>query len=644
MSLDQAKQTFVIEARELLRDMEQQLLDLERMQDKDTIDAVFRCAHTIKGSAGIFGFDPIVDFTHVVEGVLGDVRRGRATLDRDLTALLLSCADHIGALVERVADQGKDPDAPMRRQGDALLGRLRQYTDVAAAAADPDAAAERAGGHVANWRISLRFGPDVLRHGTDPLSLLRYLTTLGEIANVKTSLDAMPAAAAMDPQSCYVRLELDFKSSAEKQTIADAFEFVREECEVRILPGETADELSESQKQAGGTKQQERRLIQVQADKLDHLINLVGELVIAGAGAAMLASRAKDITLTEAVSSVNRLVDEIRGSSLQLRMVPIGDTFTRFKRVVHDLNRELGKDIELVVSGTDTELDKMVIERIGDSLTHLVRNAVDHGIEPRERRLALGKPATGTLRLNAFHDSGYIVIEVADDGAGLNRAAILAQARANGLIGAEQAPTEHEIDHLIFQAGFSTAERVTNLSGRGVGMDVVRRSVEALRGTIEIESQEGAGTTFRIRLPLTLAIIEGFLMGVGNTSYVVPLDTVVECVEVDERFAARGHDYINLRGEVLPFLRLREQFRETGGTSRRENIVVVQYAGHKAGLVVDKLLGEFQTVIRPLGKIFSNVQGISGTTILGSGEVALILDVPSLIHHVTTVQQNAARH
>ncbi|MEK7207107.1 MAG: chemotaxis protein CheA, partial [Pseudomonadota bacterium] len=314
----------------------------------------------------------------------------------------------------------------------------------------------------------------------------------------------------------------------------------------------------------------------------------------------------------------------------------------RFRRTVHDLSRELNKEIELVIDGAETELDKTVIERIGDPLMHLVRNAMDHGIEPASRRGAAGKPEKGTVRLNAFHDSGSIVIEVSDDGAGLNREKILKRALERGLVTPDQALSDKEIHNLVFEPGFSTTENVTSLSGRGVGMDVVRRNVEALRGMAEIESQEGRGTTVRMRLPLTLAIIDGFLMGVGSASYVVPLDMVVECVELDEQHAARGRHYVDLRGEVLPFLRLREQFREEGQASRRENVVVVQYAGRKAGLVVDKLMGEFQTVIRPLGKIFANLQGVSGTTILGSGEVALILDVPSLIQRAAGVEPRSA--
>jgi two-component system chemotaxis sensor kinase CheA len=344
--------------------------------------------------------------------------------------------------------------------------------------------------------------------------------------------------------------------------------------------------------------------------------------------------------LVEASATHSRMVEEVRDAALSMRMVQIGATFTRFQRVVHDVSKDLGKDIRLEIHGAETELDKTVVEKIGDPLTHLVRNSMDHGIEPADVRLARGKPAHGTLKLNAYHDSGSIVIEVSDDGGGLNRDKILAKAIERGLVKADQAITDKEIYNLIFEAGFSTADAVSNLSGRGVGMDVVRRNIQALRGTVDIESEVGKGSTMRIRLPLTLAIIDGFLVGVGGSAYVVPLDMVIECIELPEQQG--DNNYLNLRGEVLPYLRLREQFEVEGEAGRRENVVVVQYAGHKAGLVVDTLLGEYQTVIKPLGKVFGAARGFGGFTIMGSGEVALILDVPRLMQQFSGREQRVA--
>lgn len=397
----------------------------------------------------------------------------------------------------------------------------------------------------------------------------------------------------------------------------------------KVVHKEVVEAAVSKQAQVSEKKAVEARLIRVQADKLDQLIDLVGELVIAGASANLLAQRSGQSELFESTSILSRLVENIRDSALQLRMVQIGETFNRFNRVVRDVSKELDKEIDLIITGAETELDKSVVEKIGDPLMHLVRNSMDHGIEKADAREARGKSRRGTVQLNAYHDSGSIVIEVMDDGAGLPRDKILQKAIDKGLVQPTQQLSDQEIINLIWEPGFSTAEQVTNLSGRGVGMDVVRRNIQSLRGSCEVSSIEGEGATFTIRLPLTLAIIDGFLVGVGKSSYVIPLDMVIECIELKEESADR--DFLNLRGEVLPFVRLREMFEIEGDRPIRENIVVVQYAGHKAGIVVDQLLGEFQTVIKPLSSIFRHLRGIGGSTILGTGEVALILDVQALV-------------
>jgi two-component system chemotaxis sensor kinase CheA len=382
------------------------------------------------------------------------------------------------------------------------------------------------------------------------------------------------------------------------------------------------------QKQVKEMGAAESKSIRVDADKLDQLINLVGELIIAGASVNMIAHRSKVIELQESTSKLATLVEEVRDSALQLRMVRIGATFSRFQRVVHDVSRDLGKDIALQIDGEETELDKTVVEKIGDPLMHLVRNSMDHGIESAELRRQRGKPVQGSVKLNAYHDSGAIVITVEDDGGGLKKDRILAKAIERGLVEAGHHLSDADIFALIFEPGFSTAEKVTNLSGRGVGLDVVKRNITALRGTVSISSEDGLGTRVTVRLPLTLAIIDGFLVGVDKAVYAIPLDMIEECVAYS---AEPGHDYTNLRGEVLPFIRIRELFSVPGKPAKGENIVVLKHAGQKAGLVVDTLMGEFQTVIKPLGQMFAQSKCISGSTILGSGDVALILDVPALV-------------
>ncbi|WP_313451332.1 chemotaxis protein CheA [Pseudomonas rhodesiae] len=667
INLDQAQQTFIVEARELLQAMEQSLLQLENEpDDQDAIGAIFRAAHTIKGSAGLFGLAPIVGFTHIVEDVLDRLRDGDIAVDADLIALLLKCGDHMLELIDVVASRGEALTPAALQRGEALREALGVYHPLHATTADA-VTAKAADGESAEvlWHISLRFGADVYRNGMDPLSFLRYLQTLGQMVQVDTLTDSIPALESFDPESCYLGFEIDLRSTASHATLNEVFDFVRDECEVQITavdeaPINLASTGTELVTQAEPThrstapqrvataseaKPRDGNYVRVNADKLDELINLVGELVIASAGASLLARSCNQDPLHEATSTVSGLVEEILDGALHLRMIPIGDTFNRFRRVVRDVSQELGKDIDLLISGAETELDKTVVEKIGDPLMHLLRNAMDHGIESAEARRAAGKSSKGHLSLNAYHDSGSIVIEIADDGAGLNRERILEKAQERGLVASGAVLSDQEIYNLIFEAGFSTAEAVTNLSGRGVGMDVVKRNITLLRGTVDLDSRPGQGTVVRIRLPLTLAIINGFLVGIDQATYVIPLDMVQECIELDEpqRDSSREQGYLDLRGEVLPLVHLRDHFNHEGPAARRQNVVVVRYAEHKAGLVVDDLLGEFQTVIKPLGKLFGALRGISGSTILGSGAVALILDVPALLNQLVQMEARTAQ-
>ena len=726
--MDEIYSVFAQESREQLTEMEAGLLQMEQGDvDPETINAIFRAAHTIKGGSGVVELVHVEKFTHVLENLLDKLRNNEIQVSGPLITTLLAGCDHLGAMLALVEAGQREPDPALEISGESVAADLRAFTsDEPIAPALPEtttAELERDSSGTATtdcWHISVRFGANVLRNGMDPQSFLRYLLSLGEIAHMATLADAMPVADEMDPESCYLGFEIAFRSHADKASIERVFDFVRDDCDLHILPphsklsdyirlieslpeeslrlgdllvrsgaltqeelesglrrqqasGTLAAKVAEDdglpapalpqlgeilvkqnvvqpeiveaaavkQKQVADKKAADARLIRVHADKLDHLIDLVGELVIAGASANLLAQRSGQGTLVEATSVLSRLVENIRDSALQLRMVQIGETFNRFHRVVRDVSKELGKDIELRITGGETELDKSVVEKIGDPLMHLVRNSMDHGIEPAEVRLANRKPAQGRVDLNAFHDSGSIVIEVADNGGGLNRDKILAKAIEKEIVQPGQQLSDKEIYNLVFEAGFSTADKVTNLSGRGVGMDVVRKNIQSLRGTVDVKSEPGEGSCFTIRLPLTLAIIDGFLTGVGKSSYVIPLDMVIECIELRE--TAEDRNYLNLRGEVLPFVRLREMFEVVGEAPTRENVVVVQYAGQKAGIVVDHLLGEFQTVIKPLGTLFRNVRGIAGSTILGTGEVALILDVQSLVKRCANREESRMR-
>ena len=714
MDLDQAKQTYIIEARELLDSMEAALLTLEEPGDPtEPVNAMFRAVHTIKGSAGLFGLDGIVHFSHTVESVLDRVRGHKLEMTPELIGIMLECHDHLALLIE--ATQRDTPQsAEAHADGERILGRLSPYLGGGLSKQDTPATPgplKRSGETPGRdcWHISIRFAADVLRNGMDPLSFIRFLGTLGEIVHLASIFPPLPEGAAFDPETCHLGLEIELDSQADRATLEDVFEFVREDSQIRIipphakvddyiqliqdLPGEnrflgeilmaggclTAHELEEAlkvqkqeanqgpppagrligtiliqehavpppvvaaalekQKKVQDRQNQELKVVKVSAEKLDRLVDLVGELVIAGASAHTKATQAQgggsQAALLEATITVNKLVEEIRDNALSLRMVQIGETFNRFRRIVRDVSLELGKAIELEIHGADTELDKSIVEKLSDPLMHIVRNSIDHGIEPVDVRKARGKPESGTLSLHASHESGSIIIEVSDDGGGLNKHRILAKGIERGLVKEGASLSDQEIINLIFEPGFSTADAVSNLSGRGVGMDVVRRNIEELRGTIEVETEEGLGTTLRLRLPLTLAIIDGFRVEVAGVSYVVPLDVVIECLDLAPFLESEENHLVNLRGEVLPFLRLREVFQIPGDNPVRERVVVIHHGDLRAGIVVDRLLGEFQTVIKPLGKLFRGARGIGGSTILGTGEVALILDVAQMVQLAT---------
>ncbi len=732
-NMAEARDIFFAESRELLDSLEDTLLRLEaEPANSETLNALFRVAHTIKGSAGLFELHRIVGFTHILESVLDRARSGKLVIDRVMTALLLQCRDHIGCLLAEVSEpevsealleansaRGDElvaclaaslqepPQAPeaapaQTESGGDLLADVAHAEDAALQAA-PQGDAE------CYWRIAMACGSELFRSGMDPLAIVRYLATLGRIVSIQTRCEGMPAGVEMDPETCYLAFDIVLDADCERSEIVEAFDFVRDDCTLQIQPParraaasiaqiqalpeepmllgemlvksgslsaqELAAGLAQQQDKNGGLRaplgeilhaqgtvpapvlnaaldkqqrvkehqQQECMFIRVRADKLDKLINQVGELVVAGAGISLRAQRNGDLGLSEAAQSLSQLVEQIRDDALQLRMVPIAETFRRFNRVVRDTSDELGKDIALRIEGADNELDKSMVEKLTDPLMHLVRNSIDHGIEQPAVRVAAGKAAQGELVLAARHESGSFVIEVRDDGAGLNRERILAKAIEQGLATAGRELSDAEVWQFIFAPGFSTAAALSNLSGRGVGMDVVRRNIQSLRGSIEVFSEAGKGSRFTIRLPLTLAIIDGFVVAVGRSQYVIPLDMIVECAELarDAAQATHHRSYINLRGEVLPFLRLRDIFGLPAVADVHESIVVVQYGAQRAGLVVDELLGEFQTVIKPLSRLFQKLRGIAGSTILGDGEVALILDVPALVQRSRELEQSA---
>ena len=649
-----AIQSFLDEANELLQQMEHILLDAEHAQrDVELLNALFRTMHTIKGSAGLFALDEIVAFTHEVENVLDLLRLGELSLHEELTSLLLRCRDCVALMVKAVANQGV---APSSAEQQALLQQLKQYqkhTQV-----QPDTESERVI-EAETWLMYLGFGTDLLRNGLDPASFLRFLLRKGQIEDL---LPLFKMGEVFDPELNFLHFALRFHGQASETELYSVFEFANEGSLILIAPLAQANDYlqrsklaaedlkpirqawealglgSQSAPPAKRAKSGEATFLRVEADKLDTLINLIGELVISGAAGNLLASQNGAAALQEWSLSMSGLIEQIRAGALSMRMAQVGEVFQRFPRVVRDVAKELGKEMSLEISGAETELDKSMIEKLADPLMHLVRNAIDHGIEPKENRIKAGKPIHGMVYLNAYHESGSVMIEVSDDGAGLQREKILAKAVARGLVSADAALSEQEIFALIFEAGFSTAEQVTSLSGRGVGMDVVKRSVDALRGSVMVDSEFGVGTIFRIRLPLTLAIIDGFLVKSANATYVLPLEAVIECIELPTELVANDSlDHLNLRGELLPLLRLSSflDLDRDGVNESHANVVVLRANDRKVGVVVDDLLGEFQTVIKPLGSLFRHLKAIGGSTILGNGQVALILDVGELVQHVT---------
>jgi len=712
----QAMPAFISEAAEQIEAIETLLLELEEQPDnRELLDSLFRCAHTVKGSAGIFGLNRVVEFTHHVETLLDKMRDGDVALTPQISTLLLQCNDQIKFLVDTAADESADTPEQKDQRAD-LVVQLRAYSDggtPAAAPAESAQTAAKAAPVAGAWTISARFGQETFRNGMDPLSVARYLGGLGEVLSMRCGADAVPPLLSLNPESCYLSFTMKLQTQASREEIEGAFSFVIDDCELDVVAPESPeqklaraieempatprlgdmlvsvgavsqDKLTQVlstqeasrgmpavakpkigdllEAQAGvapevvaaalGKQQKireaapsEERYIRVQADRLDAVINLLGELVIAGAGATLLARASHQEALIEANLHMNGLIEEIRNGTLGLRMVPVGETFSRFRRVVRDTASSLGKEVVFEIFGGDAELDKSMVEKIADPLMHLVRNSLDHGLEPPQERIAAGKPSAGKLVLSARHETGAILIRIEDDGRGINRERVLQRAWNRGLVEQGVVPSDDEINMLIFEPGFSTAEQVTNLSGRGVGMDVVRRNIEALRGSLRLHSDPGRGLRVDIRLPLTLAIIDGFMVGVGRSTFVLPLESVVEVIEsggdhvrVDER----GRHCVELRGAVLPVVRLRTLYSVESDLPPRVSVVVVNSPRGKYGIEVEVLLGQNQTVIKPLGRLFRTLRGISGSSILGNGDVALILDVASLGELITGADHQAA--
>ncbi len=704
IDLSQFHQIFYEESYEGLDSMESCLLDIDCSNvDMESINTIFRAAHSIKGSSGTFGFKEVAAFTHVLETLLDQIRDGSRDIESDHVDLFLQSVDCLrNMLAQLQAEEAVSTD-----QSGVLIDAFNAILDGTAISSSDSSPTkesvsleestgvdcEASGDSI--WQI--HFVPEVnmLRTGNEPLRMFRELRALGKLT-VTAIVDRVPEFEGLHPEECHMGWDLLLDTKASKSTIDEIFEWVVDDAELTItevaglfdmsdeseesvnssdeeLVVETASEgASESIPESTPNNEAELNLkitakkndpatpakapkapeatsIRVGTDKIDSLVNLVGELVITQ---SMLGQMGEDFTmeklarLQEGLAQLEHNTRDLQESVMRIRMLPISFSFSRFPRLVRDLSRQLDKKVELVLVGEQTELDKTVMEKIGDPLVHLVRNSLDHGLEVPADRIAAGKPETGTITLNASHQGGNIIIEITDDGAGLNKERIRKKAVENGLIGEKDLLTDEQVNDLIFRPGFSTADEVTDVSGRGVGMDVVRRNIQELNGTIEVSSEEGKGSVFTIRLPLTLAILDGQLIRLGEQKYIIPLVSIVESLQPttdDINHVAGGCDVFKLRDDYIPIIKLWEIFGVEPSTKElSESLLVVLDAGaDKVALVVDDLLGQQQVVIKSMESNYKKVEGVSGATILGDGTVSLILDISDMVRMAGAYHQSS---
>lgn len=665
IDLSQFIPSFLEESFEGLELMESSLLNLNQESDSETINSVFRAAHSIKGGAGTFGFNDVTEFTHLVETLLDEMRDGRRAIEQDDVEVLLDSVDCMRLMIEAVRDEVTCESEKIAQTSILLEKTLGNDTVSSTEEKQGSTNSDNDNEAVSNsWQIAFIPQHHLVQTGNDPLLLFNALTDLGQLT-VVAKVDGLPALTDMDAEELYLTWQLELISMCSEEDIREVFEWVEDECELIIekkeqiiddnliidnedigSPASILDtpaeveliEQKSSEKTASKAKP-DVGSIRVGVDKVDSLINLVGELVITQ---SMLSELGNDFEMSKTerlVAGLEQLLQntkELQESVMRIRMLPISFAFNRFPRLVHDLSKKTGKEMELIINGEQTELDKTVMEQIGDPLVHLVRNAADHGIESAEIRVAAGKPAKGTITLDAYHQGGNIVIEICDDGAGINREIVLAKAIEKGLVDKKAVLTDSQVYDLLFEAGFSTAAEITDISGRGVGMDVVKRNIQSLGGRIQVESELGKGSTFKVNLPLTLAILDGQLVKVGTETYIIPLIAIVESLQVKSELVNRvSGDMVlyRLREDNVPVLPIYQLFDLTAQCTEVDNalLVVVEGDGQKVGLMVDDLLAQQQVVIKSLADNYQQVDGISGATILGDGSVAMILDIPGMI-------------
>jgi len=690
MAIDELVQIFLEESDDEIRELEAGLIRLEEDSDDiNVINRVFRAAHTIKGSAGLVGFDNVSVFTHTIENILDRIRNNELKITKKLITNLLTAVDVLKRLITACAD-GEEID---QIEIDNTTSILKRFTgSTKAEEAQEDSAKKKASDQEEKiLNITMKFRPDIFSTGQDPLMLLHEIAEHGETLEIQAFTDDIPDFYTLLPTTCYTSWKVVLKTTHPLSDIQNVFLFVADENDINIedisslykegidlsladkpigeilvekgiVKKEDIEETLKEHKTTGQAlvekgkvkkdivekmamaQSQSRKIaksstIRVDTDKLDKLVNLVGEMVISVARMSQLASEIDNNSMSRILQSASaqleRISRDLQEQVMRVRMVPVEGTFNRFRRVVRDMSFELGKKIEIKMSGTETELDKNVIEQIGDPLKHMIRNSIDHGIESPEERKELGKSETGTIWLKAFQREGYIFIEISDDGKGIDSGKVLDKAIEKGIASPDRTYTEKEIFEMLFLPGLSTAEKVSELSGRGVGMDVVKKNIEDLRGSVDVSSEEGRGSTFSVKLPLTLAIIDGMMVRVGSEVLTIPLSVIDKSVRPStaevKTVEGRG-ELVDIRGDYIPLVRIYDLFsipsEKTDPTDAL--VVVLQSTGRRFGILVDDVLGQTQAVIKSIDKNFRKIDGTSGATILGNGKVSLILDVHSI--------------
>ncbi len=655
--------TFLQEADDLLSQIEESALLLDSGDPPgETVNRLFRAFHTLKGSGAMVGMDLVAGFTHHVETLLDGVRSGRLPVSTKLTRLILESRDHIRNLLASIQEAAPLPDS------NGLIASLAAYAGQTGT--PPALTVPAAGGETSRlettWTIGFRPNPGILSCGASPILLFRDLRSLGA-CRITAHTEDVPPLEEIQPDACYLWWTIELRTACDQNTIRDVFLFVEDGSELTLESAVEPENQPKAEDRTAASAEKpvigpvrpalcsapdelhktlvRESTVRVPSGRLDRLVNLVGELVMNQSRLVQAAAHTGAAELANPVQELGRLVDELRDNVLEIRMLPIGTLFGRFRRLVHDLSTELGKEVDLIAEGAETELDKSILDQLGEPMVHLLRNAIDHGIEPGAERAASGKPRRGTVRLSAVHAGSDVVVSIEDDGRGIDRAAILAKAIEKQLVPPDANPSEKDLLNLILLPGFSTAREVTNVSGRGVGMDVVKRQIDALRGSLSIASEAGKGTRLAVTLPLTLAIIDGLLVEVGGDQFILPMAAVTENVELHAAMRARnnGRNVLAVRGEPVPYIDVREAFGVGGGPPAVARVVIVRFEDQRVGLVVDRVIGTHQTVIQSLGRFFRRIEVVSGATIMGDGRVALILDVCAVVRFANERSQKGLR-